>query len=121
MTRGRGFTLLEVVIAMAIAAVALLALFGAASATSRDAAALRDRSYGQLVASNALAELRARRSWPSGTLTGASDIAGRRWQWRAEAAATEDPAIKRLDISVQAEDGSTAATLTGFLGRPGGG
>lgn len=122
MKRSRGFTLLEVIVAMAIAATALLALYGAAGATSRNAAVLRDRTYGQLVASNQLAEMRARRAWPAtGLLTGDSAIAGRRWTWRAQISATDDAAIRRIDFSVTAEDGSTAATLIGFLGRPGGG
>lgn len=122
MKRVCGFTLLEVVVAMAIAAIALTALFSAASATSRNAAALRDRTYGQLVASNQLAELRARRSWPpTGQMQGSSELAGRRWQWRAEVAATDDAAIRRIDFNVSTEDGGTVATLSGFLGRPGGG
>lgn len=122
MRRSAGFTLLEVIVATAIAATALLALYGAAGATSRNAAVLRDRTYGQLVASNQLAELRARRAWPAaGTLHGTSDIAGRRWAWRAQVSATDDAAIRRVDFSVAAEDGTTAATLIGFLGRPGGG
>ena len=122
MTRQRGFTLFEVIVAMAIAAIALFALFGNAAATVRNAAAMRDRTYGQLVASNQLAELRARGSWPStGTLSGSSELAGRTWSWRAEVKATEDPAIRRIDFSVQAADGNTAATLVGFIGRPAGG
>ena len=122
MTQARGFTLLEVIVATAIAATALLALYGAAGATSRNAAVLRDRTYGQLVASNRLAELRARRAWPAtGTLQGTSDMAGRRWTWRAQVLTTDDAAIRRVDFSVSAEDGTTAATLIGFLGRPSGG
>ena len=120
--RQRGFTVFEVLVAMAIAALALLALFGAASATTRNTAAMRDRTYGQLVASNQLAELRARRSWPAtGTLSGSSELAGRRWTWTAQVVATEDAAIRRVDFTVQGEDGANAATLIGFLGRPGGG
>ena len=118
----RGFTVFEVLVAMAIASFALLVLFGAASATTRNTAALRDRSYGQLVASNQLAELRARRSWPAtGTLSGSSELAGRRWTWKAEVVATEDPAIRRIDFAVQGEDGAHAASLVGFIGQPGGG
>jgi general secretion pathway protein I len=118
----RGFTVFEVLVAMAIASLALLALFGAADATTRNTAAMRDRSYGQLVASNQLAELRARRHWPAtGTLTGTSELAGRRWDWKAEVTTTEDPAIRRVDFEVQDESGSTAATLIGFVGQPGGG
>lgn len=120
--KARGFTLLEVIVATAIAAIALLALFTAAGATSRNAALLRDRTYGQLVASNQLAEMRARHAWPAtGVLQGSSELASRTWRWRAEVVATDDASIRRVDLVVLAEDGATAATLIGFLGRPGGG
>src|SRR5258708_5265226 len=112
MRRDHGFTLFEVIVAMAIAAVALFVLFGNAGATVRNAAAMRDRTYGQLVASNQLAELRARGAWPAtGTLAGSSEIAGRTWRWHADVKTTEDPAIRRIEFSVQADDDSTAATL----------
>ena len=122
MKHQRGFTLLEVLVALLIGAIALTVLGSAASDATRNAAALRDNTYGYLVASNQLAELRARRAWPAtGQSQGSTDLAQRRWQWRAAVVDTEDPAIRKITLTVTAEDGGEVAKLTGYLGRPGGG
>jgi general secretion pathway protein I len=117
--RARGFTLLEVLVAMAVASLALLALFGAAAATVRTTDVLRDRTYANLVATNALAELRARDTFPApGALTGEAQQAGRIWRWRGVVTTTEDADIRRIDLVVDDADGVRASTLIGFLGRP---
>jgi general secretion pathway protein I len=119
MRRSRGFTLLEVLVAMAIASLALLALFGAAAATVRTTDVLRARTYADLVATNLLAEMRARDSWPeAGALSGNAQQAGREWRWRAVVTPTDDADIRRLDIVVDDADGERAGTLVGFIGKP---
>jgi general secretion pathway protein I len=119
MMRSRGFTLLEVLVAMAVASLALLALFGAAAATVRTTDVLRDRTYANLVATNVLAELRARDSWPEpGALSGTARQAERDWRWQAVVSTTEDADVRRLDIVVDDADGERAGALIGFLGRP---
>jgi len=119
MRRPRGFTLLEVLVAMAIASLALLALFSAAAATLRTTDVLRARTYADLVASNVLAEMRARDSWPeAGALSGTAQQAGRDWRWRAVVTTTDDADVRRLDLVVDDADGVRAGTLIGFVGRP---
>jgi len=120
MRRGsRGFTLIEVLVAMAIAALALLALFAAAAATGRTTDVLRDRTYANLVATNVLAELRARGTWPEpGELAGSVRQAEREWRWQATIVTTDDADVRRLDIVVVGEDGARAGSLIGFVGRP---
>jgi general secretion pathway protein I len=119
MKRARGFTLLEVLVAMAVASLALLALFSAAAATIRTTDVLRDRTYANLVATNLLAELRARDAWPEpGALTGTSQQAEREWRWRATVSTTDDADVRRLDIVVDAADDGRAGSLIGFIGRP---
>jgi len=120
MKRSAGFTLLEVMVALAIAALALLALFGAAAATSRATVELRERTFGHLVASNALTELRLRRAWlEPGTIDGDAQLNRRTWRWTARVVATEDPEVRRLDLEVRDEAGEVAATMIGFIGKPG--
>lgn len=119
MTRPRGFTLIEVLVALAIASLALLALFGAAAATVRTTDVLRDRTYANLVATNALAELRANGAWPEpGVLSGVAQQAGREWRWRATVSTTDDADVRRLDIVVEDAAGARAGALVGFVGRP---
>jgi general secretion pathway protein I len=122
MKRLRGFSLMEVLVAMMIAATALVALFAAAGSVTQTTVALRDRTYAQLVASNQIAELRARRGWPApGEQTGQVELAGRTWTWRATVSETEDPAIRRIDYVVLDAGGAQVAALIGFLGAPSGG
>ena len=117
--RARGFTLLEVLIALAFAAVALIALFGAAAATVRTTSALRDRTFAHLVASNVLAELRASERWPAvGAFEGDARQAGRDWHWRVEVKATEDADVRRIELTVDDAEHERAAALAGFIGRP---
>jgi general secretion pathway protein I len=120
MRRAAGFTLLEVMVALAIAALALLALFGAAGATNRATLELRTRTLGHMVASNAITELRLGRSWlEPGQIDGDAELGGQRWRWRATVSPTEDAAIRRLDVTVRDADQQVAAAMTGFIARPG--
>lgn len=119
MKAARGFTLIEVVIAMAIAALALVALFAASAATTRTTDVIRERTWAALVAGNALAELRARDAWPAvGTLDGAARQADRDWRWTAKVSATENAEVRRLDFEVFDAGGAKVGGMVGFIGRP---
>ncbi len=124
MTSGRGFTLVEVLVALVIVAAGatavLSALNGAASATTY----LRDKTFAQWIAANRIAELRLARAQPrDGTDDGELEYAGRRWAWRQEIADAEIPGLRRIDVSVRpaeaapADEGAWTVTLSGVLGR----
>lgn len=115
-----GFTLLEVLIALLLMSLALTGLMRLATLETRAAAQLRDATLAQWVASNAIAEARLREGFPGlGTREGESAMAGRRWRWRLAVSGTEEPSIRRLDITVFAPgsergDEGSVAVLTGF-------
>lgn len=118
--RQSGFTLVEILVALAVVAFALSALVSASGQSSNNAAALRDRTYAQWVASNALTELRLDPGINKETRQSGDELmAGQRWDWRAEVINTPDPNLLRIDVRVfpQGEDGSVV-TLTGFKARP---
>lgn len=116
-----GFTLLEVIVALAVAAVTLAGLMKAASENVTNTARLRDKTLAHWVAMNKATELRVTDQWPSpGTQTGSTDMAERKWYWQIETSNTEDPYVRRLEIEVSDDengDGSLVV-LTGFLHRP---
>lgn len=121
--RQRGFTLLEVLVALGIVATALAALVRAGSDNATTAAYLRDKSLAEWVALNRIAELRLQEEWPSpGTREGEARMADRRWTWTVEVSETFDPDVRRADVTVHAadtEDGSGGAVRrAAFLGRP---
>lgn len=116
MNRLRGFTLLEVLVALVVVALALLALTRTAGGQVQAFAALRDRTLAGWVAANVLSETRlATPLPPTGRRDGRVRFADRDWRWTLEVKATENTQIRRLDVAVfTSEDKQPLATLTGF-------
>lgn len=119
--RMRGFTLLEVMVALAVVAIALTAVLSSSGRTVRNAAELRDRTIAQWVAENRLAELRLESGWPStGRTRGQAEMAGRDWFWTMRVAETEDEDLRRVEVEVARDraDDDGVFTMLGFVGRP---
>ncbi len=117
----RGFTLLEVLVALAIAAVGLAAVSKALYQNIEVAGRLEQKMIGTWVASNYLSELQINREYLSGGSTsGTSKMAEREWRIEAEYTPTGDNQIVRVDVSVydgNAQD-RAAAKIFGFLSQP---
>ena len=119
---GRGFTLVEVMVALAIVAIALPALMFTLYQQVDGTAYLRDKSQAQLVAVNKLTEIRilakANGSLLSGRESGQAQLADRQWYWWVESTATEVPEFYRVAISVGLEEeqpDQTLHTLVAYL------
>jgi general secretion pathway protein I len=97
----RGFTLIEVLVALAIAAIALTAVSRSASVSSTSAAEIKLRTLAGYVAENRLGELEARRAWPPvGVSEGLERQAGIEFPWRVEVFATQHPLLRRVEVQV---------------------
>jgi len=112
----RGFTLIEVLIALAVVALALLGLTRTAAIEVNDFGALRERTLAGWVAANVLAEARLSGALPAtGTSDGRVELGGRAWRWTRDVSATPDPEIRRVDIRIFAgESRDSVASLSGF-------
>ena len=116
-----GFTLFEVLVALAIVAIALLAAMRAAGQGTNNVSELRAHLLAGWVAQNVLAEQRARGDWPStGVLRGKMSQAGIDFNWREEIIGTPNAAFRRVDIFVftEPEESRSLARMTGFLVNP---
>lgn len=117
--RQRGFTLLEVLVALAVVAIALGALIAGTGTQTRSSAALQERTFAHWVAMNRAAELEAE---PATAVTeaGSETMAGQEWFWRVRIEPTDDPDVQRARIEVRRArtDEHALATLTSFLFRP---
>ena len=116
----RGFTLVEILVALAIVAIALAAGMRALAQATDSASALKDRTLALWVAQNRLAAAQVANPWPAlGSTTGDAEQAGTRFVWQASVSTTPNPAFRRIDITVAAPNAPdyALAKLTGFLGN----
>ncbi len=121
MKRTSGFTLLEVLVAMAVLAIAMGAIINAATQSIASTAWLRDQTFASWVALNKVNEqLLAAEPWPDeGSAQGSAELANRAWSWETRFAKTEDPDLRRLDVTVRSvENGPVLSMLTAFKANP---
>lgn len=112
-----GFTLLEVMVALAIVAIALAAAIKVSAMSVDNLSHLRNKTLAHWVALNLLAERRLQPVWPAmGDSNGEMTMAGREWPWLIEITSTEDTDVRRIQLTVDGEE--SLVSLTGFLPRP---
>lgn len=114
----RGFTLVEIAVALALLAIALTAVTRAANTGIETHRALRERALAQWVARNRIAERLSSQRWLApGIYTGTEAQAGTEFVWRERVTDTPNPVLRRLDVSVAStnEPGHELASLVGFI------
>jgi general secretion pathway protein I len=117
----RGFTLIEVLVALAIISIALLASLRVAGAGTNSVGELRARLLAGWVAENILAEQRARGVWlPLGSQRGVARQGGIEFGWREDVVATPNTQFRRVDVRVfpANEEAHVIAHLVGFAVLP---
>jgi general secretion pathway protein I len=118
--RCRGFTLVEVLVALAIVSIGMLAVFKVIGDTAYNVSYLRDRSFAAWIADNRITEIRLSGEMPSvDEIKGDLEFAGRRWYWVQKVSKTQVDGIRRIDISVRRDEdaeGSSLMSLAGFIG-----
>ena len=115
--RAAGFTLIEVLVALAILAIAMAAIVTGIGRYSGDAGRMREMTLGLWVAHNRLTEIELQPGWPEvGTSDGELEMAGREWRWDVTVAETPDPRVRRVNILVRVgKSEDTVADLTSYL------
>lgn len=118
----RGFTLVEILIALAVLAVAMGSIIKAASDYTAGLVHLRDRTMATWVARNVLNQFQIEKDWPSvGERKGNMDMGQHEWRWVVRISQTDEPELRRLDVEVLSpdEDSDHAVTvLSGFVRQP---
>lgn len=112
-----GFSLLEVLVALAVLALAMSALVRTAALHGQALQDARERTYARWVASNVIAEARLSGALPEGTSTGDADMGRMHWHWRMTVVPTPLPGVLRLDVGVATAQGRTVLALSGFAGE----
>jgi general secretion pathway protein I len=101
-----GFTLIEMLVALAIFSLAALALLRLGGATAGNSARLESQAMAQIVARNLAVEALTDPAPPAfGTSGGAAVNGGRRWRWTRNVARSPEARIQQIEIVVEPEQG----------------
>lgn len=116
----RGFTLVEVLVALSVLAIALAAAVQAATVTAESASDLRERTFAHWIADNQLTEMQAGGAWSTGRSTDERAFAGREWPLTIVVEETQFEHVRRVRVSVAAPDDKeqVITTVQGVLRNP---
>lgn len=111
-----GFTLLEMLVALAVFSLAALALIRLQAVSLRTAADLDERQVARIVAHNLMVEAQTEAGpLAMGESDGALENGGRQWRWTQKVGATDVADIVRVDVRVSAADGEGSPSVLTFL------
>ena len=125
MRRACGFTLLEVLVALAIFALVAASVLGVSARSLQTAARLEDKTLAMWIADNQLSDMQLAPVVPgAGNQQGQVDFANRQWQWQSTVEETSEPTMRRITVWVAARDergrggevkDRAVASLVGFV------
>lgn len=118
--RSRAFTLVEVMVALAIIALSLTAIAAKMSRMIDTSNSMRERTYASWIAQNKITELRLTNVLPEvSTTSGDIDYANSNWRWRAVISESGIENLFRVDVEVYDTSGDVLIRkVTGFIGEP---
>jgi len=114
----RGFTLLEVLVALAIFAITAAAMISGIAGSLSAQSYLERKTIAHWVALNQLNFTNMRAVWPAvGISDGREEMAGHEWHWTRKVEGTADPKLRRVEIEVRAEreDEDPLVRIAGFV------
>lgn len=117
-----GFTLIEVMVALVIVALGLLAAFGQVNQTLTTASRLRDKTFADWVALNQLSAQRLLAEYPAiGSSSGETEMGRARWRYTVQVEKTDFEDLRQINVSVAFADkpDQIVTSISGFLGRAG--
>jgi len=115
-----GFTLIEVMLAMAVFAIAGIALMSAAENNIRNVSHLESKLFASWVASNQLVEATLVTTWPpKNNKKGDVELAGRTWFWRQKVIKTTDKDMRAIvmEVRTQEDDEFALASLMTYVSK----
>jgi general secretion pathway protein I len=112
---------MEVMVALLIVSLGMLAVIQTVSQAASNSSYLRDKTIAHWVAMNRITELRLQKQAPSlGESKGDVEMVGQKWHWRTTVASTPVASVIRINVDVAPagadEDSSSIASISGFFG-----
>ena len=107
----RGFTLIEVMIALAIFAVSAMAVLSATGETITTLGNLKQKTFAAMVADNQLALMKLE-GVPNAEKSGSSNLAGETWYWTIKPTPTADGTLRAVDLIVWQNESKRSSLVT---------
>ena len=120
LTKPLGFTLIEVMLAMAVFAIAGVALLGVADNNYRHISHIEEQMFANWVASNQLVEVSLDKTWPpKNNRKGKVEMAGRTWYWQQKVSKTANKELRAVNMQVRLneDDELVIASLMTYLAQ----
>lgn len=123
--RAQGFTLLEVLVALAVFSVAAIALMRVSESQLQLSHKLEEKTFAHWIALNMISEMQTNQDWPNiGEQSGKVAMVGRDWKVVVNTKSTPIARVRRVDVTVGlapsdfTDDMEKLTLLTGFLEQP---
>ena len=119
--RCKGFTLLEVLVALTIISLSLGALISTSGSHASSAGYLKQKTIAHWVAMNEITQLQVEKAWPGkGDTKGSTPMAGAEWYWTRTVKETEDENALQVEFRIYLDEDreSSLTRLIGYLSRP---
>ncbi len=115
-----GFTLIEVMVALVIASMALVVVMASISQMIDASISMRDRTYAAWIGHNKIVEMRLANIEPEvDDTSGQVQFANLDWNWTATVSETGVDFLYRVDVDIElAGNNNIIRTVTGFIGEP---
>jgi len=116
----KAFTLIEVMVALAVLAIGMMTLVKVSSQSIVQTAYLKDKTIAQWIAINKVNEVKLSGNFPNtGTSKGSEIMADQEWQWKLKISTTADKDIRRFDVDVKKynAEGEPLVRFISFIGR----
>lgn len=116
----KGFTLIEVLVALAIIALSLGAIITSSGSQASQAAYLKQKTIAHWVALNEITQMQINKDWPDlGDHDGSTEMANHQWYWIRTVKKTEDANSRQVvyEIFSDKNRNSNLTSLTAYLIR----
>ena len=116
----KGFTLIEVMLAMAVFSIAGIAILGTADTNARNLGYLESKILASWVASNQLVEITLDDTWPpKNNKKGKVELAGLEWFWQQKVVKTTDKDMRAivLEVRLDEKDPSALTSLMTYISK----
>lgn len=121
-TKNLGFTLIEVMLALAVFSIAGIALLSTASNNVRNIGHLENVMFANWVTSNQLVATSLSTTWPpKNNLKGEVELAGRSWFWKQTVIKTTDDNMRAIvmEVRLHEDDELAVSSLTTYVSKVG--